>query len=102
MRILVLNPRKKRNQNPGHQYTFYEVLKVLYHFIDEESKHDKGKILHKMKKIKKNILQLAEDTGNLALLNNWFDIDRIGKNKLKNLVDYDDYSGSYTAKKIID
>lgn len=95
MRILILNPRKKLNQNPGHQYTFYEVLQVLYKLIDDESQFDKGKILQKMNKIKKSIIELAVNLGNLALLNDWFNLK--GVKKLPKLAKLDKKTGFYKA-----
>ncbi len=101
MRILVIDPKKKRDQNPKHQYTFYEVLQVLYYFIDEESKFDKGKTLEAMNKIKPRIVQLATDLANLALDDNWYDISKIKKGELKALVDYDKEKGYFFKKKTI-
>jgi hypothetical protein len=80
------------------QHSFYETLKVLYYFIDEESKSDTGKILDKMNETKKIITQLAEDLGNLALLDNWYEAELIPKNALKELVSYDDQTGIYKFK----
>lgn len=88
---------KKRNDK---SQDFYQVLKVLYYFIDEESKDDKGRILDKMNKTKLNIIQLAADLGNLALLNAWYDIKLIDKSKLEELVDLNEETG-YKPKKIV-
>lgn len=86
MRTLVFDPNKKCNQNPGHQYTFYEVLQVLHYFIDEESKFDKGKTLKEMNRIRSTIIQLAVDLKKLALTDNWYDVKKINHRKLKILL----------------
>ncbi len=82
MRKLNLSQSKK---NPN----FYQVLQVLFYFIDDESKNE-GDTMNRTKKI---IAQLAADLGNLALLNNWYDISKIDKSKLKSLVNFDENSG---------
>ena len=91
---------KKLNLSRNEKsYDFYQVLKVLYYFVDEESKEDKGEILRKMNSTKKLIIQLAADLGNIALLNDWYNISKIKKSKLKSLVDYDEDAG-YSPKNL--
>jgi hypothetical protein len=86
-----MNKKKKNKED----YDFYQVLRVLYYFIDEESKKDSGAILEKMNKIKQSLTQLAADLGNLALLDNWYDRKKIGS--LPDIVDFDANKG-YSPK----
>ena len=84
-------------RNKTKKYTFYETLQVLYTLIDEESETDSGTVLEEMNRIKKSIVKLAADVGNLALNHNWY----VKKSKkLTELIDYDEKKG-YTPKREI-
>jgi hypothetical protein len=96
-RTLVFDPTQKKDQNPGHQYTFYEVLQVLYNFISQEAQNDEGKALEEMQSTKRLIVQLATDLGNSAYLDNWYDLEEI-EDELIELVDYDEETGGYTSR----
>jgi len=85
----------KKKENPD----FYKVLQVLYYFIEQEAMRDTGETLKYMDQVKKRIIELAVDLGNLAYLDNWYNKEVEGE--LKELVECDEKTGHYTPKKDI-
>ncbi len=92
--------KRKLNLSDSYKaHDFYQVLKVLYYFVDEESKGDTGKVLDYMNHTKSLIVELAECLGSVVLLYNWYDITKKDDMKdLKDLVDHDDETGFYSKK----